>query len=232
MIKIIAIILARGGSKGIPSKNIMKFCGKPLLVWSIEHAKKASGISSVWVSSDSEKILKIAKKAGASIIKRPKNLARDTSTSVSGWIHAINEIQKKDGEIDVVVALQATSPVRESSDIENGLTKFHKLKYDSMFSGSLIGDFFIWERNKKNNLKSINYNYHKRPRRQKFKEQYVENGSFYIFTPKNIKKYNNQLGGKIGIATMEFWKSFEIDSIENVEFCENIMKHYLLKKKP
>jgi N-acylneuraminate cytidylyltransferase len=232
MTKTVAIILARGGSKGIPNKNIMKFCGKPLLVWSIEHAKNTRGISSVWVSSDSEKILKIAEKAGANIIKRPKNLSKDTSTSVSGWIHVINEIQKNNEKIDVIVALQATSPVRVSSDIENGLKKFQRLKFDSMFSGSLIGDFFIWEKNKKGELKSINYNYQKRPRRQMFKEQYVENGSFYIFTPNNIKKYNNQLVGKIGIAKMEFWKSFEIDSMENVEFCENIMKHYILKKKP
>ena len=227
MMNTIAIILARGGSKEIPNKNIMKFCGKPLLVWSIEHAKKASGISSVWVSSDSEKILKTAKKAGANIIKRPKNLARDTSTSVSGYIHAINRIEKK-GKIDIIVALQATSPLREFKDIENGLKKFKKNQYDSMFSGAEIGDFYIWE-NQGKILKSLNYNYKNRQRRQTIKPQYVENGSFYIFTPKNLKKFNNQLGGKIGITLMEFWKSFEIDSNDDIKFCETIMKRYLLK---
>jgi len=226
----VAIILARGGSKGIPNKNITKFCGKPLLVWSIEQAKNTKGISSVWVSSDNEKIINIARKAGAHIIHRPKNLSTDYSSSVSGWLHAINQIEKDGSLIDIVIALQATSPVRESSDIENGLSKFQKMKYNSMFSGAIIGDFFIWEKHDKNVLKSINYNYRKRPRRQEFKEQYVENGSFYIFTPETIRKYNNQLGGKIGVATMEFWKSFEIDSFENIEFCETIMKHYLLKK--
>jgi N-acylneuraminate cytidylyltransferase len=227
----IAIILARGGSKGIPNKNMIKFCGKPLLSWSIEHAKKTNGISSVWVSSDSQKILKIASKSGANTILRPKHLSKDNSTSVSGWIHAIRKIQEQGYRIKEIVALQATSPIRESEDIERGLIEFRKKKYDSMFSGSLIGDFFIWEKNRGKNLKSINYDFQNRPRRQKFKEQFVENGSFYIFTPKNIKKYDNQLSGKIGIAKMEFWKSFEIDDPENIEFCEMIMKHYIIKKK-
>jgi len=231
MSETIAIILARGGSKGIPNKNLKKFCGKPLLIWSINHAKKVRGISSVWVSSDSKKILDIAKKSGANIITRPKRLSKDSSTSVLGWIHAINKIQEEGIKIKEVVALQATSPVRESTDIEKGLKEFRNKKYDSMFSGSLIGDFYIWEKNKKNELKSINYNFKNRQRRQKISEQYVENGSFYIFKPENIKKFNNQLSGKIGIAKMEFWKSFEIDDLENIEFCELIMKHYLIKKK-
>ena len=231
MSETIAIILARGGSKGIPKKNIIKFCGKPLIVWSIEQAVKTKGISSVWVSSDDKKILKISKDAGANIIIRPKNLSKDSSTSVSGWIHAINKIQEKNHVIKNVVALQATSPVRESRDIERGLKEYNIKKFDSMFSGAQIGDFLIWQRENKNKLKSINYNFKNRQRRQKINEQFVENGSFYIFTPESIEKFNNQLGGKIGIVKMEFWKSFEIDDYEDIEFCELLMKHYLLKKK-
>jgi CMP-N,N'-diacetyllegionaminic acid synthase len=227
----VAIILARGGSKGIPNKNMIKFCGKPLLVWSINHAKKAKCISSVWVSSDSKKILDIAKKSGANIISRPKKLSKDSSTSISGWIHAIDKIQEQGYRINEVIALQATSPVRESTDIEKGLKEFRRGKFDSMFSGSPIGDFFIWEKSGKNKLKSINYDFQNRQRRQKIKEQFVENGSFYIFKPKNIKKFDNQLSGKIGIAKMEFWKSFEIDDLKNVKFCEMIMRHYLLNNK-
>jgi len=224
---IVAIILARGGSKGIPKKNIKKICGKPLVSWTIEHAKQTKGISSVWLSSDSEQILKIGKSYGINIIKRPKNLAKDSSSSVSGWIHAINLIEKKD-KIDIVVALQPTSPLREFKDIDNGLKEFGKNKFDSMFSGAEIGDFFIWEK-QKNVLKSLNYDYKNRKRRQEIKPQYVENGSFYIFTPKNIKKFNNQLSGKIGVSLMEFWKSFEIDNKNDVDFCETLMKRYLIK---
>lgn len=229
MKNIVAIILARGGSKTIPKKNIKNFCGKPLVAWSILQAKKAHGISSVWVSSDSKEILHISEKYNASIILRPKKFSTSTSTSVSGWIHAINEIEKTGRKIDVVIGLQATSPVRESSDIEKGIRKFNKSNYDSMFSAGIIGDFYIWGRKSNGKYHSINYNFQKRPRRQEFSDQYVENGSFYIFKPYFIKKFKNQLSGKIGITLMEFWKSFEIDNNKDLEFCEIIMKHYLLK---
>jgi CMP-N,N'-diacetyllegionaminic acid synthase len=221
---IIVIILARGGSKGVPKKNLKKICGKPLVSWTIEHAIHTKGISSVWLSSDSDQILKVGKNYGINLIKRPKNISKDSSSSVSGWIHAINLIEKNE-KIDIVIALQPTSPLRESKDIEKGLKEFQKNQYDSMFSGADIGDFYIW---KKQNmlLKSINYNYKNRKRRQEIEPQYVENGSFFIFTPKIIKKYNNQLGGKIGISLMEFWKSFQIDDADDIEFCETIMKHY------
>ena len=114
-------------------------------------------------------------------------------------------------------------------DISKGIKKFYRSKYDSIFSASEIGDFFIWQK-VNGRYRSVNYNYHHRPRRQEFPKQYVENGSFYIFKPQIIKKIKNQLGGKIGITTMEFWKIFEIDSMEDKIFCELIMKNYLLQR--
>jgi len=230
MKNIVAIILARGGSKGIPRKNLMNFCGKPLVYWSVQHALDTKEISSVWVSSDSDEILKTIKKYGANPIKRPKNLSTDTAQDEEGYLHAINEIEANNRKIDLVVALQPTSPIRESSDIKRGIKKFTKANYDSMFSCAIIGDFYIWEKFR-NKLRSINYDYKNRTRRQQFKEQYVENGSFYIFKPNILKKYNNRLGGNIGITLMEFWKSFEIDEMKDVKLCELIMKHYLLKDK-
>ena len=225
----VAIILARGGSKGIPKKNIIDFCGKPLLAWSIIQAINVKEISKVWVSSDNDEFLKIARKYGAGTIKRPKHIATSTSSPVLGWLHAIQHIEKIGKNVDGVVALQPTSPVRESLDISKGIKKFYRSKYDSIFSASEIGDFFIWQKIN-GRYKSVNYNYHHRPRRQEFPKQYVENGSFYIFKPQIIKKIKNQLGGKIGITTMEFWKIFEIDSVEDKIFCELIMKNYLLQR--
>jgi len=228
MKNIVCIILARGGSKTIPKKNLINFCGKPLLKWSIDQAKNTRYISSIWVSSDDDKILKFAKKNGVNIIKRPKSLSTSKSSSVSGWIHAINHIEKNEKPIDMVIALQATSPVREPKDIEKGIKIFFEKKLDSLFSAAIIGDFFIWEI-KNSKYKSINYNYKKRPRRQEFPDQYVENGSFYMFTPNLIKKNKNPIGKKIGISLMEFWKSFEIDDFDDLLFLKILMKNYLLK---
>ena len=227
----VVIILARGGSKAIPKKNLMNFCGKPLIAWSIIQAKLSKKVTSIWVSSNNQQILKIAKKYGAEIILRPENLCKDNSKCEDGFLHAINEVEKDNKKIDLVIGLQATSPIRESSDIDKAINKFHKFKYDSMISASPIGDFFIWEQNKKGTWKSINYDYKNRPRRQDFSKQYEENGSFYMFKPETLKNFKNRLGGKIGISEMEYWKHFEIDEPEDIFLCEVIMKNFLLKKR-
>ncbi len=230
MKKTIAIILARGGSKGIPKKNLKKFCGVPLIAWSISQAMNAKGISDIWLSSEDEKILTIAKKFGAKTILRPKKLATSTANADEGYIHAISHIEKNHYIPDIIIALQATSPIRESKDIEFALKKFKKNNYDSLFSCCLAEDLLLWKKSK-NSLKSVNYNFRKRPRRQDFNDFVIENGSFYIFTPSLIYKLKNRLGGKIGNYIMESWKLFELDEPSDIKFCELIMKNYILKSK-
>ncbi len=224
------VILARGGSKGIPNKNIKKFCGVPLLAWSIKVGKKVIDASDVWVSSDDEEILKISKKYGAKIIKRPKKLASDKSTSVSGYQHALEEIQKNKKNVDAIIALQPTSPIRISKDVDIAIKKFKDKGYDSLFSASDFSDSFLWEEKSNKKLIGINHNYKIRKRRQEINSQFLENGSFYIFKSKVLKK-NTIFGGKIGYSLMPFWRSFEIDEIEDWEFCSVIMKAYLLNNK-
>lgn len=228
MKNIVAIIPARGGSKGIPKKNLKNFCGKPLVIWTICQALKAKNINSVWVSSDSTDILEISKKIGANVIVRPKSISLDTSTSESAWLHALNHIEKKTEPVDVIVGLQATSPLRETIDIEKAIKKFHRTKADSLFSGSKKENYFVWEKTN-NKLNSLSYNYKKRLRRQDFSKQYMENGSIYILKPEILRKSNNRLGGKIEISLMDNWKSFETDTLDDFKLCEILMKHYLLK---
>ena len=228
MANVVAIILARGGSKGIPRKNIIDFCGKPLIVWTIEQLQQASGIDSIWVSSDSEEILSISRSCGAETIQRPDDISSDAATSESGWLHALEIIEDKVGRVDIVLAPQVTSPLREPSDIELGLRDFQKQKYDSMFSCSVVEDLFFWERKSDGTLKSVNYDYKNRHRRQDISKQYIENGSFYLFTPEILRKHNNRFGGRIGMTQMEFWKMFEIDSMEDLKMCEALMKTFVL----
>jgi len=224
------VILARGGSKGIPNKNIKKFCGIPLLVWTIQVGKNVKKISDVWVSSDDENILKLAKKNGAKTIKRPKKLASDKSTSVSGYQHALEEIQKHVKNVEAIIALQPTSPIRMSNDVDIAIKKFKDKKYDSLFSASDFSDSFLWEEKPNKKLIGINHNYKIRKRRQEINSQFLENGSFYIFKPEVLKK-NTIFGGKIGYSLMPFWRSFEIDENEDWEFCSIIMKAYMLNNK-
>ncbi|OGL40570.1 MAG: hypothetical protein A2042_05310 [Candidatus Schekmanbacteria bacterium GWA2_38_11] len=225
---IITIIPARCGSKSIHRKNIIDFCGKPLIAWTIEHALKSRYVKGVYVTTESDEIENVSKRYGAEIIRRPTKLATDTSSSEEALLHVISEIEKY-RQIDTIVFLQATSPLREEDDIDKALEKFFSEKADSLFSATMLEDFCLWEIiNGK--FKSVTFDYKNRGRRQDRKPYYLENGSIYIFNPDILRKYSNRLGGKIVFYPMPLWKSYEIDSIEDLKICEYFMKSRLLKK--
>ena len=220
---VVCIIPARGNSKEIIDKNIINFCGKPLIAWSIEQALASKHITNVYVSSDSDKILNISIKYGAKEIKRPEILAQDESSREEALVHAINEIEQSDGnKIDLVVFLQGTSPLRSLEDIDEAINLFIKNNLDSLFSACDLKDLMVWK-NVDNKLTSINYDYKNRERRQDMQKQYGENGSIYLFKPKIIRESMNRLGGKIGTYVMDAWKIHEIDNREDIGICEYFM---------
>jgi len=220
---IVCIIPARGNSKEIIDKNIINFCGKPLIAWSIEQALASNHINSVYVSSDSDKILNVSIKYGAKEIKRPDILAQDESSSEEALVHAINEIEQSDSnKIDLVVFLQGTSPLRSLGDIDGAINLFIKNNLDSLFSACDLKDLMVWK-NVDSELTSINYDYKNRERRQDMQKQYGENGSIYLFKPEIIRESMNRLGGKIGTYIMDAWKIHEIDNKEDIGICEYFM---------
>lgn len=226
--RVVAIILARGGSKGLPDKNILPFCGKPLLGWTIEHCLD-SGISDVFVSSDSDEILTIGEKYGARSIKRPESISADTSSSEAGWLHGLDFAENLLGQVDWVFAPQVTSPLREISDVKSAMALAETEKYDSLFSCNVIEDFFIWE-DLDGSINSVNYDWRNRQRRQDIEQRYVENGSFYLFKSELLRSTSNRLGGRIGKVEMESWKMFEIDNSTDFRKCEALMKEFLESK--
>jgi CMP-N,N'-diacetyllegionaminic acid synthase len=214
---IATIIPARGGSKGIPHKNILPFCGKPLIAWSIEQSPFP-----VYVSTDDLAIYNTAADYGAYPIRRPPELATDTASSESALRHAIDAI----GDVDTVIFLQATSPIRTPDDISNALKIFQDGGYDSLFSMCRLDDYCIWE--DRNGLASVNFDWKNRVRRQLRKPSYLENGSIFIFKPWVLRETGNRFGGKLGMYEMPFWKSFEIDGPEDVDIVEYYFKRNIL----
>ncbi|MBN2142803.1 acylneuraminate cytidylyltransferase family protein [Candidatus Woesearchaeota archaeon] len=221
---IIAIIPARGGSKGIPRKNLIPFCGKPLVAWSVEAAKGAKHVDEVYVSTDDDEIAGICEKHGAKIVKRPAEISGDEASSESALIHVFDslgaDVRKK---IELIVFLQATSPIREASDIDKAVEYLKAEKADSLFSAFYIGDFYVWKI-KEGKPVSINYDYRRRERRQDFEKQYRENGSIYVFKPGILTKQKNRLGGKILLFEMDPWKSQQIDEPRDIPLLEFYMK--------
>lgn len=224
-----AVIPARAGSKGIPRKNLVAVCGRPLIEWSVRQALGARRIDSVWVSSDGEEILRVAQAAGARPIRRPAELATDDATSESAWLHALEHIESQGIRVDRMIGLQPTSPVREAADLDGALEQFERERLDSLVSVSEIRDFFVWERDGETLFRPVNYDFRDRRRRQAIAPQYRENGSFYVFRPE-ILRGGSRLGGRIGGFVMAEHKIFQIDSAEDVALCEAVMRGYGLDR--
>lgn len=126
--KAVAFIFARGGSKGLPGKNIRPLGGKPLIAWSIEQARAVPRIERVIVSTDSEEIAAVARQYGAEVpFIRPAELARDDSPEWLAWRHALNYLKSTEGALpEVMVSVPATAPLRQPIDIENCLDEYQK----------------------------------------------------------------------------------------------------------
>jgi len=221
--KIVALIPLRGGSKSIPYKNIKKINKKPLAYWVCSAASKSKYIDHVYISTEDKKIKKIVEKFGfgVTVIERPAKYAQDESSTESVMIHFSKNIN-----FDILVTLQATSPLTSEKDIDDAIERFFKEKSDSLLTGVVTKRFF-WDTKKK---KPINYNFLKRPRRQKFQGVFMENGAFYITKKEILKKYNNRLGGNISFFEMNEQTSVELDEPQDWKNVENLLKlkHYEL----
>lgn len=226
----VAIIPARGGSKGIPRKNLADLCGKPLIAWSILQAKNAQLIDSVWVSSDDDEILAVAQSYGALPIKRPDEISGDQASSESAWIHALDTIEKQDVNVDLILAMQPTSPVRESSDLDGSVISMREYGFDSLLSVIEVEDFFTWRVDVNGTAESVSYDYRNRKPRQQIEKHYLENGSFYAVLPERLRVDNNRLGGRIGMYVMDRYKMFQVDNPGDIELCAAVMRGFGIDK--
>lgn len=179
--KILAVIPARGGSKGIPHKNIVDFCGKPLISYTIEAALNSKYIDYVMVSTDDEEIAKISIEYGAKIpFMRPPELATDTSKTIDSLIYTIQILQELGKNYDTLVLLQPTQPLRTSSDIDNAIEKYEENGKKALVSVCEVDDHPILIRTIKNNKLIPLLNVSSTIRRQDMIPFYKVNGCIYI----------------------------------------------------
>lgn len=224
----VAIIPARGGSKGLKEKNIYPVAGKPLLAWSVLQALASASIDKVFVTTDDDAIANVASAYGAEVIVRPPELAGDKASSESAILHAAGVIEKEYAmPISTIVFLQATSPLRKPGDIDRAVELFLREEADSLISVTRADDLTLWE-SRAGKWESVNFDYRNRGMRQDRPTQFIENGSIYIFKPETLLAFGNRIGEKLSTYEMEFWQTWEIDTIEEIDLIE----YYFYKKNP
>ena len=205
--KIVSLILARGGSKGIPSKNIIDLNGKPLISYTIQASQK-SNVHSTWVSTDCQKIKNISEKLNANVIDRPKVISGDFSKSEEALLHFAKQI-----DFDILVFIQPTSPLLKAEDINKGIELLlNDNDCNSVFSVYKQHWLPRWSLD----MKPISWDVNNRPMRQEVNEEYIENGAFYITKKADLLNSKLRYSGKKNVVVMPYLRSFQIDTLDDL----------------
>lgn len=211
MSPVLCVIPARGGSKGVPRKNLRDVAGKPLIVWTVEQALAVAELD-VLVSTDDEEIADVARAAGARVPwLRPAELAQDTTPTEPVVRHAIEAVTEEQGRPEVVMLLQATSPVRRDDTLGRAVQEFRATGVDSMV-GVVPQAPFLWQAT---DPPTAAYDVAARPRRQDLTTEtlrYRETGSLYVTRTEIYEQHDNRLGGRIGLFVMDEDEGIDIDT--------------------
>lgn len=222
--RILGIIPARGGSKGLSRKNILPLNGKPLISWTIESSLKSKYITTTIVSSEDTEILNISKEFGAEILVRSEELAQDSSSSEVVVSDVLSQLKKH--RFDYLILLQPTSPLRTSEDIDNAFDLFFKSDADALISMKKIDNKILkaFTKNEDGYLNGISNNTYPFLRRQDLPETYLSNGAIYIIEVKKFLENKSFFTNKTISYLMDDIKSIDIDTKEDLEKVEEYIK--------
>ncbi len=225
----VALICARGGSKGIPDKNIRLLANKPLIGWAIEVTKKVQRISDIIVSTDSEKIAKIAKEYGATVpFMRPKHLAEDNSPEWSVWRHALDYLsENKSMQIDGLVVIPPTAPLRSVNDIERCINEYEKGNVDVVITVSEAhrNPYFNMVTKDDDGFVSLMMSSRSKVfRRQDAPGAYDVTTVAYVVSPCFVKKYNYIFEGRVRSVEIPLNRSIDIDTEFDFRIAEFLAK--------
>ncbi len=206
-----AIIPARGGSKGIPGKNLQCVGGFPLIVRSVMAARGATSIDEVFVSTDDEAIAAAARSAGALIIERPAEIAGDVASSEAALFHSLDWLKQRDGIFpDALAFIQCTSPFTTAADLDAGYATMRREGADSVFSAVPFHGF-AWRHGAEGSAIGSNHDWRSRPRRQDREPEYLETGAFYWLGVEGLLAARHRFFGRIAPHVIDSLNSFEID---------------------
>lgn len=222
--KRVAFIPVRGGSKGIPNKNIKKIAGKPLVYWAIDAALTSRVFDEVYISTDDSEIKSVINRHPHSdklkVVTRSAETATDNASTESAMIEFAEAVEFK-----YITLIQATSPLLKGNDLKEGLKQFlADKKTDSMLS-VCRQERFIWNEGPYGYCEPQNYDPNNRPRRQDFDGFLVENGAFYITSKQNLLDTGSRLSGNISCYEMAPESYYELDELSDWKIIEALLQH-------
>jgi N-acylneuraminate cytidylyltransferase len=230
--KVIAFIFARGGSKGLPGKNVRLLCGKPLIAWSIEHAHNVKGVGRVIVSTDSEEIAEVARQYGAEIpFIRPADIAQDDSPEWLAWRHALNHLLESEGNLpDAMLTVPATAPLRTSVDIDRCLDEFSLGGADAVITVTEAHRspyFNMVKKNADGTVGLVIQPDKKISRRQDSPVIYDVATVAYVLSPQFVLNHNALFDGRVRAIPIPAERAIDIDNLIDFKIAESLMKERL-----
>lgn len=227
--KIVAFIFARGGSKGLPGKNIRPFGGKPLIGWSIEHALAVKWIERVIVSTDSDEIAAVARQYGAEVpFIRPAELARDDSPEWLAWRHALNYLRETTGAFpEVMVSVPTTAPLRLTLDIENCLVEYQKGEVDMVITVTEAHRspyFNMVKTNADGTVGLVNPLQSAIAHRQDAPVVYDMATVCYVARPDFVMTHNAIFEGRVKAVQVSVERAIDIDTLLDFQIAESLLK--------
>lgn len=222
----IAIIPARGGSKGILDKNLQSVRGVPLVVRAIRSCLDALTIDRVYVTTDSERIAAVAESHGARVIRRPRELATDESSSEEALLHALDNIP----DATTVAFIQCTSPFIDPRDIDRGVGLVTSGDVDVAFS-ALNDHSFRWQKDD-DGWAPLGHDMASRPRRQDLPPRVIETGAFYVFTREGFTQHKSRFHGRVGIVEVSPREALEIDTAADLQMARELSNQVEIRQSP
>lgn len=222
----VSIVLARGGSKGVPGKNLRRVGGISLIARSVIAASQSKEISGVYVSTDDEAIAAEASAFGARVINRPAELSGDTATSESGWLHALEVIRKEHPDVARLVLLQCTCPFTSGADIDGCLAAM--IDRDAACSLSVVEDLpFLWTFGSDGMGRGVNHDEKKqRPRRQDLGPCFRESGAIYCVRVPDFERAGLRFCGPVALFPVHH-PPVDIDTPDDLALCDLIARNRL-----
>ena len=220
--RVVAVIPARGGSKGVPSKNLRRVGDASLVHRAVTSCREASLIDEVFVSSDDDAIVKEAASAGAEVIWRPPELSTDSASSESALLHALDEIEVRSGAApEILVFVQCTSPFIDSASLDRAVRRLLNEGFDSVFAA--IETFeFLWELDASSVARAINHDASVRQRRQDRAPHYRETGAFYVMSAAGFREARHRFFGRVGVEVVAANTALEIDEPIDLALAEAV----------